>query len=205
MIERALARPGRAGDRDQTARAGTSTSIDFRLFSRAPRTTSDLPLPVRRFAGMAIDRLPDRNCPVGDALHLSTSSSVPWTTTRAAVHAGARPHLDEVIGGADRVLVVLDDDHRVADVAQPLERRDHLDVVLRVQADARLVEHVEHAHQAGADLRRQPDALRFAARERAGAAVEVQVVEADAEQQLEPAADLLQHLPAGVGAAARSA
>ena len=108
----------------------------------------------------------------------------------AAVHAGPRAHLDDVVGGADRVLVVLDDDHGVADVAQALERRDHLDVVLRVQADARLVEHVEHAHQAGADLRRQPDALRLAARERARAAVEVQVVEADAEQQLEAAADL---------------
>ena len=120
----------------------------------------------------------------------------------SAVHAGARPHLDDVIGGANRVLVVLDDDHGVADVAQALERRDHLDVVLRMQADARLVEHVEHAHQPRADLRRQPDALRLAARERARAAVEVQVVEADAEQQLEPAANLLQHLPAGVGAAA---
>ena len=121
----------------------------------------------------------------------------------AAVHAGARPHLDEVVGGANGVLVVLDDDHRVADVAQALERRDHLHVVLRVQADARLVEHVEHAHQPRADLRRQPDPLRLAARQRARPAVEVQIVEADAEQQLEPAADLLQHLPAGVGAAAR--
>ena len=116
----------------------------------------------------------------------------------------ARPgaHLDEVVGGADRVLVVLDDDHRVADVAQALERRDHLHVVLRVQADARLVEHVEHPHQPGADLRGQPDPLRLAARERARAAVEVQIVQPDAQQQLQPAADLLQHLPAGVGAAA---
>jgi hypothetical protein len=70
-----------------------------------------------------------------------------------------------------------------------------------MQADARLVEHVQHAHQAGADLRRQPDALRLAARERARAAVEAQIIEADAEQQLEAAANLLQHLPAGVGAA----
>ena len=119
----------------------------------------------------------------------------------AAVHAGPRAHLDDVVGGADRVLVVLDDDDGVADVAQALERRDHLDVVLRMEPDARLVEHVEHAHQAGADLRRQPDALRLAARERAGAAVEVEVVEADAEQQLQPAADLVEHLAAGVGAA----
>ena len=121
------------------------------------------------------------------------------------MHARARPHLDDVIGGANRVLVVLDDDDGVADVAQALERRDHLDVVLRVQADARLVEHVEHAHQARADLRRQPDALRLAARQRARAAVEVEVVEADAEQQLQPAADLRQHLTARVRAAARRA
>ena len=120
----------------------------------------------------------------------------------AAVHAGTRAHLDDVIGGADGVFVVLDDDHGVADVAQALERRDHLDVVLRVQADARLVEHVEHAHQPRADLRGQPDALRFAAGQRAGAAIEVQVVEPDAEQQLEAAANLLQHLASGVGAAA---
>ena len=160
-----------------------------------------MPFPCRRFAGVAIERLPDRNCPVGDALHLSTSSIVPCTTTVAAVDAGAGPHLDEVIGGADGVLVVLDDDHGVADVAQALERRDHLHVVLRMQPDARLVEHVEHAHQPRADLRRQADALRLAAGERARAAVEVQIVEADAEQQLEPAANLLEHLTAGVGAA----
>ena len=118
------------------------------------------------------------------------------------MHAGPWSHLDDVIGGADRVLVVLDDDDRVADVAQALERRDHLGVVFRVQADARLVEDVEHPHQAGADLRRQPDALRLAARERAGAAVEVEVVEPDAEQELQPRADLAEHLTARVSAAA---
>ena len=106
-----------------------------------------------------------------------------------------------MIGGADRVLVVLDDDHRVADVAEALERRDHLGVVLRVQADARLVEDVEHAHQAGTDLRRETDALRFAAGQRSGSAVEVQIVEADAEQELEAAADLLEHLASRVRAA----
>ena len=45
-------------------------------------------------------------------------------------------------------------------------------VVALVQADARLVEHVEHADQAGADLGGEPDALRLAARQRAGAAIQ---------------------------------
>ena len=77
----------------------------------------------------------------------------------------ARPgaHLDDVIGGANGVLVMFDDDDGVADVAKTLERRDHLHVVLRMQADARLVEDVEHAHEPGTDLRREPDPLRLAA------------------------------------------
>ena len=87
----------------------------------------------------------------------------------AAVHAGARAHVDDVVGGEDGVAVVLDDDHRVAEVAQALQRVEQARVVALVQADRRLVEHVEHAAQAGADLRRQADALPLAARQRRGA------------------------------------
>ena len=68
-----------------------------------------------------------------------------------------------------------------------------------MQADGGFVQHVEHPHQAGADLRGEPNALRLAAGERAGSAVEVQVVEADAQQQLHAAADFAQDLPTGFG------
>ena len=40
----------------------------------------------------------------------------------AAVDAGAGAHVDDVVGGADRVLVMLDDEHGVAEVAQALQR-----------------------------------------------------------------------------------
>ncbi len=109
----------------------------------------------------------------------------------AAVHAGAEAHVDHVIGAADRVLVVLDDDHAVADVAQMLQRVDQAVVVALVQADRRLVEHVHHAGQAGADLRCEADALRFAAGQRIGAAVERQVVEADVVEELQARDDFL--------------
>ena len=66
--------------------------------------------------------------------------------------AGARADVDDVVGHPDRVLVVLDDEHGVAEVAQAVERVDEAAVVALVQADRRLVEHVEHADQAGADL-----------------------------------------------------
>ena len=74
---------------------------------------------------------------------------------------------------------MLDDDDGVAEIAQPRERRQQRAVVALVQADRRLVEHVEHAGQVRADLRRQPDALPFAARQRRGAAAERQVADAD--------------------------
>ena len=110
----------------------------------------------------------------------------------AAMDAGARPHVDQVVGGADRLLVVLDDDHGVAEVAQPLQRLQQARVVALVQADRRLVEHVEHAGQAGADLRGEPDALALAARQRARVARQRQVFEPDIDQEAEPLVDLLQ-------------
>jgi hypothetical protein len=58
---------------------------------------------------------------------------------------------------------MLDHDHRVAQVAQAGEGAEQAFVVALVQADRRLVEHVHHADQAGADLAGQADALRLAA------------------------------------------
>ncbi len=82
----------------------------------------------------------------------------------AAALAGARADVDDVVGAADRVLVVLDDDQRVALVARALLQRVEQDlVVARVQADRRLVEHVADALQVAAELRREADALRLAA------------------------------------------
>ena len=101
--------------------------------------------------------------------------------------------VDDMVGDPDRLLVVLDDDHRVSEIAQPHERLDQALVVTLVQPDRRLVEHVQHADEAAPDLRREADALRLAARERAGVAVERQVVEADVEHELQPFEHFLEH------------
>ena len=114
----------------------------------------------------------------------------------AAVHPGARPHVDDMVGLADGLLVVLDHEHRVAEVAQVLQGLEQPGVVALVEADGRLVQDVEHAHQAGADLGGQPDALPLAAGEGAGGAVEGEVVEPHVHQEVEPLADLLED-PAG--------
>ena len=128
-----------------------------------------------------------------DALRRSRSFERARDDDLAAVLARAGPDVDDVVGDADRLLVVLDDDHGVAEVAQPHQRLDEALVVALVQADRRLVEHVEHADEPAADLRREPDALRLAAGERGRRAVERQVVEADVEQELQPLVDLLEH------------
>ena len=49
---------------------------------------------------------------------------------------------------------------------------DEAIVIALVEPNARLVEHIETSGESGADLRRQPDALRFAAGERAALAIE---------------------------------
>ncbi len=105
---------------------------------------------------------------------------------RPAVLPRPGPDVDHVVGDPDGLLVVLDDDDRVAEVAQALEGADQALVVPLVQPDGRLVEHVEHADQAAADLAGQPDPLGLAAGQGGGRAGQGQVVEPDVEQELHP-------------------
>src|SRR5215467_8213536 len=102
----------------------------------------------------------------------------------AAVDAGPWADIDDVVGGADRILVMFDHNYGVAEVAQPLEGFEEPRIVTLMQADRRLIEHVEYAGQAGADLRGQSDALALAARQRAGGARERQIFEPDIAQEL---------------------
>ncbi len=111
----------------------------------------------------------------------------------AAVDAGAGADVEHIIGGADRVLVVLDDDHGVAEIAQPLERFEQARVVALVQADRRLVEHIEHAGEAGADLRGQPNALALAAGQRARRAGQREIFQPDIDQEFEAFADFFEN------------
>src|SRR5690606_9981681 len=110
----------------------------------------------------------------------------------AAVPARAGAEIDDVVRGADRVLVVLDHDDRVPQVAELTERVEQTLVVTLVQTDRRLVQDVEDADQTAPDLRRETDPLRFPARERLRAPAERQVVEPDVDQELQPLPDLLQ-------------
>ena len=65
-------------------------------------------------------------------------------------------------GRADGVFVVLNHQQRVAFAAQGLQGVNQNAVITRVQANGGLIEHVAHALQVAAQLRRQTDTLRFA-------------------------------------------
>ena len=121
---------------------------------------------------------------------------------QAAVDARAGTEIHDVIRLADRVLVVLDHQHRVAEVAQARQRVEQALVVALVQADRWLVEDVHHAHEPRADLAREPDALRFAAGERLGAAIERQVVEPHVDQEPQAVRDLAHEPPGDLAAPA---
>ncbi len=108
--------------------------------------------------------------------------------------AGPGPDVDDPVGRSDRLLVVFDDEHRVAEIAQAGQGRDQLRVVTLVEPDRRLVEDVQDAHERRADLGREPDALGLTAGQGDARAVHRQVVETDIDEEPQPGGDLLDHL-----------
>ena len=111
---------------------------------------------------------------------------------RAAMDASAGAKVNDPICSADRVFVMLDHDDGVAQVAQAAQRGEQAVIVLLVQADARLIEHIEHARQAGADLAGQADALALPAGQGSAGPVKVEIIKPDIVEEAQPLVDFLQ-------------
>ena len=183
--------------------SGNEADTSRRLCSLAPWTVITRAV-LRAPDGGHLDRAPAAQVLAGDRLRAGEQvGHGAADDDLAAVLPRARADVDDPVGGLDGVLVVLDDDQGVAQVAQPDERLDEPVVVPLVQPDAGLVEHVEHSDQARADLGREPDALRLPAGQGAGRPVEREVVQADVDEELQPLVDLLEH-PRRRSAASRS-
>ena len=119
--QRRLAAARHAGDAGEGAERNVGVDVLQVVAARA----DDLQL-LPGMAGAAVSpapgccRRPVRYCAgdaVGIGMHHSRRAGGDHV---AAMDAGARPHIDQIVGGADRILVMLDDDHRVAEIAQPL-------------------------------------------------------------------------------------
>ena len=161
--------------------SGTSTETSLRLWSRAFRIGIE-PFGARG-SGLSSWRtsrwrpvaVPDCDEAVDRAL----------VDDRPAVRPGARAHVDDVVGDPDHLRVVLDDEHRVALVAQALEERVHPLDVVGVQPDRRLVEDVGDVGQRRAEVADHPRPLRLAAGQRARRPVEAEVAEPHLDERVE--------------------
>ena len=114
----------------------------------------------------------------------------------AAAGAALGTQIDDPVRFRHDVEVVLDDDHRIAGVDQAMQHLQEFLDIGHVQADRRLVEHVERvlalaardvqAERIGADFREfghQLDALALAARQRRARLAETQVTQAHVAEQ----------------------
>ncbi len=112
-----------------------------------------------------------------------------------AVHARAGPQVNDVVRPPHGGFVVLHHEHRVAAGLEFVQRRQQLLVIARVQANGGLIKDIEHAAQVGSQLRRQPDALRLAARKRRHAPPKLQVVQPHLPEELQAFSNLRQDVP----------
>ena len=190
--ERGLARAGHAGHAGERAQRDGEirvlevvdrAALDGQLFAVA------LPSDIRHRDALAPGQVlsSDRLLTFQQILHLALEYHL------APVAARARADIHDVVGCQHGVLVVLDHDQGVAQVAQAFQGGQQLVVVALVQADGRLVQDIQHAHERRADLGRQTDALALAAGQRARRARQGQVFQADRLQKAQPVLDLLDH------------
>src|ERR1041385_8100287 len=81
----------------------------------------------------------------------------------AAVCAGAWSKIHDVISTPDRLLIVFDHQHRVAEIAQCRQCFEKLLIVAWVKPDRGLVEHVKNSAQLRTDLCGESNTLTFTA------------------------------------------
>ena len=202
--ERALAAARDAGHGDERPERDAQVEVAEVVLARAAddeRLAVALPAPRRdRHRALAAQE------GAGDRTRLREDGlERPVGDDLAAVLPRPGTDVHDPVRGADGLLVVLDDEDRVAEVAETGQRRDELGVVALVQADRRLVEDVQDAHERRPDLGREPDPLGLAAGQRDARPVERQVVEPDVDEEPEPRADLLERPGRRSSARARSA
>ena len=129
-------------------------------------------------------------------LHRTTrSSNAPLKTSSPPRSPRPGPISIRLIGRADDRFLVLDDEQRVAFVAQIVHHANQPADIARMQTDARFVHDEERVHQRRAETGREIHALHFAAAQRARGAIEREITEPDFAEIIEPRDDFVaQHL-----------
>ena len=188
--ERRLPRAAHAGDGRQDAEG--NADVDILQVVRARAADDDF----RPRDGSSRARRPNRTLAPEVCACQRPVSVLEQTSGRTLVNhvppvlAGARAEIDDVVRRADRFLVVLDHHHGVAEIAKPRKGGEQRAIVTLVQTDGRLVEHVQNTGKVRPDLRRQPDALPLAARQRRRASRQRQIAHTHVVEKVQAVADL---------------
>ena len=114
-----------------------------------------------------------------------------------------RAEIDDIICVLDRLLIVLDDQHGIAQIAKLMQRVEKPFVITRMQADARFVQNIKHTAKLRSDLRRKPNTLAFAAGQGCRRTPERQISKPDRIEKTNAAIDLLQYQPGDLFVAGR--
>ena len=101
----------------------------------------------------------------------------------AAFTATAGAKVEGVVGALHHIAIVFDHHKRVAEITEFSKSPDELVCVARVQADRGLIQHIEHACQAAANLSRQANALQFTSRQAARRPGHVEILQANVHQK----------------------
>ena len=166
--------------------SGNVTSRFLRLFSFAPRIVSAAPFGVPPLRPHR-NRYPARNVRPGQRIRIAHDLFRRAVRHQApAMPPRARPQIDHIIRAPDRLFIVLHDQHGVAQVAQIFQRSQQPAVIAMMQSDRGLIQHVQHAAQLRSNLRRQPNALPLAARQRCRRAIERDISQPHRIQKLQP-------------------
>jgi hypothetical protein len=120
-----------------------------------------------------------RQRPVADVPEASELRGGSLRHHAAAASTGAGTQIDHKVGAAYGVFVVFDHDQRIALGAQLIQGAEERDIVPRVKPDGGLVKYIADPLQIRAELRCEADALRFAAGESRGRAIQLQIAQAD--------------------------
>src|SRR5207247_6641355 len=101
---------------------GKETSMCCRLCSAAPRTTIAFPLDCRRLWGIGISLRPDKYRPVTDGRlrdDFRRTAGYDVSTFRSCPGS----EIDDIIGAANRLFIVFDDDNRISEIPQLFQSR----------------------------------------------------------------------------------
>src|SRR5688500_2853482 len=127
----------------------------------------------------------------GRALELFRRASCDDST---AASTRTRTEIEHVVGATDCLLVMLHHQQRISFRRQAIQRVEQDAIVTRMQADGGLIQDVTHALQIRAELSRESNALRFAARQRRRGTIEREITQAYVFQERQARVDFRQHV-----------